>query len=211
MIGDGVLYECLADRRVEEVRTLVRSPLGIDRAIYRERLHDDFFDYSSVADVMAELDACFFCLGVSAAGMSESAYSRITFDLTLTAARAFADANPDGTFCYVSGEGTDSTEEGRAMWARVKGRTENAILELPLDAYMFRPGFVRPRPGKKSKTFLYRALYNILTPAYPILRRLAPTHVTTAENVGRAMLAVADTGYDKRILENPDINRLAGR
>ena len=142
--------------------------------------------------------------------MSEADYSRQTFDLTLAAARALATAHPGAAFCYVSGEKTDSTERGQAMWARVKGKTENALLALPLNAYMFRPGFIRACPGKTSKTLLYRLAYVALAPLYPLLKRLAPTRVTTSENLGRAMIAAATTGYSKRILENPDINALAG-
>jgi uncharacterized protein YbjT (DUF2867 family) len=133
---------------------------------------------------------------------------RQTFDLTLAAARALAAARPGATFCYVSGEGTDSTTLGRSMWARVKGETENALLRLPLEAFMFRPGFIRPRPGARSRTPLYRAIYAVAGPLYPLLRRLAPTHVTTAENLGRAMIAVAVSGYHTRVLENVDINAL---
>jgi uncharacterized protein YbjT (DUF2867 family) len=145
---------------------------------------------------------------VSAAGKSEAEYRRQTFDLTLAAARALAGAHPGATFCYVSGEGTDSSARGRVMWARVKGETENALLALPLEVYMFRPGFIRARPGGQSKTALYRALYAVIGPLYPLLRKIAPRHVTTVENVGRAMIAVADRGYSKRVLENPDINAL---
>jgi uncharacterized protein YbjT (DUF2867 family) len=156
------------------------------------------------------VDACFFCLGVSVAGLRESEYRRLTFDLTLAAARAIAEARrPGAVFCYVSGEGTDSTGRGRSMWARVKGETENALLALPLNAYMFRPGFIRPRPGARSKMSLYRILYSVLGPLYPVLKRLVPSHVTTAENIGRAMIRAADVGYPQRILENQDINALA--
>jgi uncharacterized protein YbjT (DUF2867 family) len=141
--------------------------------------------------------------------MSEAEYTRQTLDLTLAAARALARARPGATFCYVSGAGTDSTERGRAMWARVKGRTENALLTMSLEAYMFRPGFIRPRPGKVSKTALYRAVYAVIGPLYPLLKRLVPAHVTTAETVGRAMIACAMGGYPKRVLEARDINAAA--
>ena len=209
MVGDGVLHECLADPRVTSVLAVVRSPLGVSHPKLREHRRTDFFAYADLASELAAIDACFFCLGVSAAGKSEADYHRQTFDLTLAAARALAAARPGATFCYVSGEGTDSTERGRTMWARVKGKTENALLTLPLNAYMFRPGFIRARPGARSKTPLYRALYVVLGPLYPVLKRLAPRHVTTAENVGRAMIAAAAVGYPKRVLENPDINALA--
>jgi hypothetical protein len=210
MVGDGVLFECLTDARVTSVVAVGRSPLATTHPKLREVRRTDFFSYADLAPELAAVDACFFCLGVSAAGRSEADYRRQTFDLTLAAARALAGARPGAVFCYVSGEGTDSTAAGRTMWARIKGETENALLALPLDAYMFRPGFIRPRPGSKSKTPLYRAIYAVAGPLYPILRRVAARHVTTAEHVGLAMIAAAATGYPTRILENPDINALAG-
>jgi uncharacterized protein YbjT (DUF2867 family) len=210
MVGDGVLHECLADPRVTSVLALGRSPLGVTHNKLRELRRKDFFDYSDLALELRSIDACYFCLGVSAAGMSEAAYRRQTFDLTLSAARALATAHPNATFCYVSGEGTDSSERGRTMWARVKGATENALLLLPLSVYLFRPGFIRARPGVRSKTRLYRLLYPIIRPFFPLLKRVAPKHVTTAENIGRAMIAVSIGRYPKRVLENPDINEAAG-
>ena len=209
MVGDGVLHECLGDDRVSSVLALVRSPTGFTHPKLREHTHTDFFDYSDLSSELAETDACFFCLGVSSAGMKEPAYVHLTYDLTLAAANALAAARPGATFCYVSGEGTDSSEQGQTMWARVKGCTENALLQLPLDAYMFRPGFIRPRAGKQSKTLLYRVTYALLTPAYPLLRRVAAKHVTTSEHIGRAMIEAATSGYSKRVLENEDINALA--
>jgi len=208
MVGDGVLHECLTDPRVTSILAIVRSPLAVTHPKLKELRRTDFFNYDDLAQELSTIDACFFCLGVSAAGMKEAQYHRLTFDLTLAAARALAKARPGAVFCYVSGEATDSTERGRAMWARVKGKTENAILALPLKGFMFRPGFIRARPGAKSKTMLYRVLYVIGGPLYPLLKRVAPTHVTTSENVARAMLAVATSGYSKRILENTDINAL---
>jgi uncharacterized protein YbjT (DUF2867 family) len=210
MVGDGVLHECLADARVTSVLAVGRSPLGLTHPKLREQSRTDFFGYGDLAKELATIDACFFCLGVSSVGMKEAEYRRLTYDLTLEAARALAIAKPGATFCYVSGESTDSTERGRTMWARVKGKTENDLLKLPLDAYMFRPGFIRPRSGARSKTPAYRALYAVFGPLYPLLRRLAPTHVTTSENLGLAMIAVAVDGYSKRILENVDINALGG-
>ncbi len=206
MVGDGVLHECLADKRVTRVLAIGRSPIGVTHPKLEERLRTNFFDYSDLASGMASTDACFFCLGVSSAGMSEGDYVRQTFDITLAAARALAAARPGATFCYVSGEGTDSSESGRSMWARVKGRTENALFKLPLSAYMFRPGFIRPRPGKRSKTRLYSVLYAVLTPMYPLLKRIAPGHVTTVEDIGRAMIAVAANGFSKHVLDSADIN-----
>jgi uncharacterized protein YbjT (DUF2867 family) len=210
MVGDGVLHECLSDPRVTSVLALGRSPLGIKHFKLREIRRKDFFDYSDLARELRAIDACYFCLGVSAAWMSEAAYRRQTFDLTLAAARALATAHPNATFCYVSGEGTDSSERGRTMWARVKGATENALLQLPLSVYLLRPGFIRARPGVRSKTRLYRILYPFVRPFFPLLQRIAPMHVTTAENIGRAMIAVSIGRYPKRVLENPDINLAAG-
>ncbi|HJP58633.1 MAG TPA: hypothetical protein VJ865_01485 [Gemmatimonadaceae bacterium] len=208
MVGDGVLHECLADPRVASILAVSRSALSITHARLREIRRKDFFDYRDLSSELEDVDACFFCLGVSSIGMSEKDYHHLTYDLTLSAASALAAAHPNATFCYVSGEGTDSSERGRRMWARVKGKTENALLALPLDAYMFRPGFIRPRPGARSKTRWYRLAYAILNPLYPLLSKLAPRHMTTSENVAHAMLAVADVGYEKRVLENLDINAL---
>jgi uncharacterized protein YbjT (DUF2867 family) len=208
MVGDGVLHECLTDARVASVLAVTRSPLSIAHAKLREIRRKDFFDYRDLTQELEDIDACFFCLGVSSVGMKEKDYYHLTYDLTLSAASALAAAHPNATFCYVTGEGTDSSERGRRMWARVKGKTENALLALPLDAYMFRPGFIRPRPGARSKTRWYRLAYAILNPLYPLLSRLAPKHMTTSENVAHAMLAVATNGYEKRVLENWDINAL---
>src|SRR5437868_7814509 len=151
MVGDGVLHECLADPRVTSVLAIGRSPLSISHPKLRQKQRTDFFSYADLTSDLATIDACFFCLGVSSVGMTEADYYRQTSDLTLAAARALAAARPGATFCYVSGEGTDSSERGRSMWARVKGKTENALLELPLKAYMFRPGFIRPRPGTRDR------------------------------------------------------------
>ena len=209
MVGDAVLHECLGEARVTRVLAIVRSPLVVRHPKLRELRRGDFYAYDDLAAELATIDACFFCLGVSAVGMSEAAYERQTFDLTLAAARALAAAHPGATFCYVSGQGTDSTERGRMMWARVKGKTENAILALPLDAYMFRPGFIRPRPGGVAPKAWYGALYPLARVLYPLLHALAPRHMTTAEHVGRAMIAAAASGYPKRLLENADIDALA--
>jgi len=208
MVGDGVLHECLGDPRVTSVLAVTRSGLSITHPKLREIRRKDFFDYRDLSRELEEIDACFFCLGVSSVGMSERDYYHQTYELTLSAANALAAAHPNATFCYVTGEGTDSSERGKRMWARVKGKTENALLALPLNAYMFRPGFIRPRPGARSKTRLYRLAYAILNPLYPVLSKLAPKHMTTSENVAHAMLAVADVGYEKRVLENWDINKL---
>ncbi|MER5873012.1 epimerase [Streptomyces sp. NPDC002044] len=211
MIGRGVLRECLRDDSVESVLVFGRTPLGVTHPKLRERVQDDPSDLSAPDLDPTAYDACFFCLGVSSVGMREEAYRRVTYDLTLAVARPLAAANPALTFVYVSGEGTDSTERGRSMWARVKGRTENALLELPFRAYMFRPGIVRPMHGVASKTRLYRTLYAVTAPLFPLLRRIAPDLVTTTEDLGRAMIAVAapsGAGVPGRILRPRDINRL---
>jgi uncharacterized protein YbjT (DUF2867 family) len=209
MIGSGVLLECLRSPRIESILAIGRSRTSLARPKLRELVHTNLFDYADIRDELSGYDACYFCLGVSAAGRNESDYTRITYDLTMAAARALFAVNPSITFCYVSGQGTDSTERGRLMWARVKGRTENALLALPFRAFMFRPGFVRPAHGVRSRTALYRAVYAVAGPVYPILKRVFPKHVTTSENLGRAMIRVAVEEYPKRILENGDINALA--
>ncbi|NMO17215.1 NAD(P)H-binding protein [Pyxidicoccus fallax] len=210
MVGQGVLRECLLDDGVEQVLAIGRSATGQNHAKLREIVHKDLLDYSAIEGELSGYDACFFCLGVSSAGMAEADYTRVTYDLTLAAARVLARLNPGMTFIYVSGVGTDSSEKGRAMWARVKGRTENALLQLPFKAkYMFRPGFIQPMHGIVSKTKLYRVLYAVVGPLYPVWKTLFPKYVTTTEQVGRAMLHVACQGAPKTVLENEDINALA--
>jgi uncharacterized protein YbjT (DUF2867 family) len=208
MVGSGVLDECLKEPQVQSVLVVGRNPCGVVHQKLLEIIHTNFFDYSDVKADLQGYDACFFCLGVSAAGMTEADYYRVTYNLTLTAAGVLARLNPELTFCYVSGEGTDSTEHGHFMWARVKGKTENHLLQMPFNAYMFRPGLIQPMTEVLSKTKLYRAVYKVLDPMFPLLRRLLPRHVTTTENVGRAMIRVAANGYHKRVLENADINEL---
>ena len=208
MVGSGVLSECIKEPQVQSVLVVGRNPCGVAHPKLRELIRSDFFDYSDARSYLRGYDACFFSLGVSAAGMTEAAYYRLTYELTISAAGALAELNPKLTFCYVSGEGTDSTERGRFMWARVKGKTENHLLRMPFNAYMFRPGLIQPLTGVRSKTKLYRAIYTVLDPLFPLLKRLFPNHVTTAENIGRAMIRVAANGYSKRVLENTDINVL---
>jgi len=210
MVGRGALLACLEDDRVRAVLVVGRTACGIEHAKIREIVHRDFFDYAAIQPEFSGCDACFFCLGVSSAGMKESEYHRLTYDLTLAAAASIATVNTRLTFCYVSGTGTDSTERGRTMWARVKGKTENALLRMPFKAaFMFRPGYIQPLDGIKSKTRLYQSLYVVVKPLYPVLRRLFPRFVTTTRNVGRALIAVAAGGYPERVLESDDINGLA--
>jgi uncharacterized protein YbjT (DUF2867 family) len=209
MVGQGVLRECLRDPDVERVLAVGRSATGQRHEKLAELVHSNLLDYSSVEHALTGYDACFFCLGVSSAGMSEQDYRRVTYDLTLAAAQTLARRNPGMTFIYVSGAGTDSTGRGRSMWARVKGETENALLKLPFKAaYMFRPGYIQPLHGVTSKTRLYRALYVVMAPLYPVWKRLFPRYVTTTEQVGRAMLQVAKRGALKHVLENEDLNVL---
>jgi len=210
MVGQGVLKECLADPEVESILIVGRSEVGVEDAKVRQFVHSDLFDYSGLEGELAGFDGCFFCLGVSAAGMSEEAYHRISVDLTLAAAQALSRLNPEMTFIYVSGTGTDSTEQGRIMWARVKGKTENELMKLPFEAaYMFRPAYIQPLDGIQSRTKAYRVLYSIAGPLFPALQALFPRYVTTTEKVGLAMLQVAKQGNSQPLLENDDINRLA--
>lgn len=212
MVGRGVLLECLDDPRIERVLSLVRRATGLAHPKLREIVHDDFFRYDGLEAEFARLDACFFCLGVSSIGMSEREYHRVTYELTLAAAAALA-ATADGrlVFCYVSGEGTDSSERGRVRWARVKGKTENAIRRMPFKAaFMFRPGYIQPLRGIRSKTRWYQAVYDMTGRLYPVLRQVLPRHMTTTVNIGRAMIRVAADGYPSAILDSAEINRAAG-
>ena len=210
MVGAGVLLECLDDPRVDSVLVVGRTPTGVVHPKLEEVRHADFFDYEALRPRFSGLDACFFCLGVSSAGKSEAEYARLTFDLTLAAARAILEASPGAVFVYVSGVGTDSTERGRVMWARVKGRTENALLALPFrGAYMMRPGFIQPMRGVRSRTTLYRAFYSVFAPLFPLARKFFPSHVVTTVDVGRAMIRLAAEGDFRKILEPADILRLA--
>lgn len=209
MIGQGVLRECLLDPDVEAVVSVVRNRSGASHTKLREIEHGDFLDYTAIAAGLAGFDACFFCLGVSSAGMAEPDYRRVTYDYPLAAARALVARSPGATFVYVSGQGADSTEKGRIMWARIKGAAENALLRIPFHAvYIFRPGVIQPLHGITSRTAAYRVLYAITAPLLPLLKKLFPLQITTTEQVGRAMLQVARSGAPKRILENPDINQL---
>jgi uncharacterized protein YbjT (DUF2867 family) len=211
MVGSGVLQECLVDARVRRVLSIGRSTSGIRHAKLEELVRSDLFHYDDVRASLAGRDACFFCAGVSAVGMDEASYSRVTFDLTVAAADALASASPGIRFCYVSGAGTDASARGRVMWARVKGRTENRLLDTPgIEAYMFRPGYIQPMKGVRSKTRLYRWVYTLVSPLYPLLGPLLPGQMTTSEKVGRAMINVAAQGCGRRVLEVRDINEIAG-
>src|SRR6202051_3872425 len=209
MVGQGVLRECLLDPDVESVLAVGRSPTGQRHANLREIVHDDFLDFSAIESELTGFDACFFCLGVSSVGMSEDRYRHLTHDITLAAATALSKLNPGMVFVYVTGQGTDSTEPGRLMWARVKGTTENDLLKLPFKAaYMFRPAGIQPLHGVKSKTGWVQAIYVGAAPLLSLLNRVGPKSMTTTEQVGRAMIRVARDGYTKPVLESEDINRV---
>jgi len=209
MVGQGVLRECLLDPDVRSVLSIGRSTTGQQHEKLHEIVHEDFSDFSAIEPELSGFDACFFCLGVSSAGMTEEQYERVTYDFTMAAAQTLARLNPGMTFIYVSGAGTDSTERGSTMWARVKGKTENALLRLPFKAaYMFRPGVIQPLHGIKSKTKSYRVFYAVTRPLLPILKALFPRYVTTTEQVGRAMIKAARQGAPKPVLESQDINSL---
>lgn len=211
MVGKGVLLECLDDPNVSSVLIVNRSSIEIKHPKLTEILIEDFFDLGKIENELAGYNACFFCLGTSSAGKKEESYHKITFDLTLHFAKTLLRKNPQITFCYVSGAGTDSTEKGRSMWARVKGKTENALLKLPFKAaYMFRPGFIQPMKGVKSKTKIYNAIYLVLKPLFAVLK-VFPKLATNTEKFGKAMINVVVKGYDKSILEIVDINLLAQR
>ena len=209
MVGQGVLRECLIDPGVERVLVVGRSPTGVRNAKLTEIIHGDFTDYSAIESQLTGFDACFFCLGVSSIGMNEERYRHLTYDVTLAAATTLARLNPQMTFTYVTGAGTDSTEQGTRMWARVKGKTENDLLKLPFKgAYMFRPGAIQPMHGIRSKTAWVQVVYTATWPLWSVLRRISPRLVTSTEQMGRAMIHVARTGYPSKILEMEDINSL---
>ena len=209
MVGQGVLRECLLDPDVQSILSIERSAIGQRHPKLRELVHKNFLDFSGIENELSGFDACFFCLGISSAGMSEENYERITYGYTLAAAQMLARLNPGMTFVYVSGMGTDSSERGRTMWARVKGKTENALLRLPFKAaYLFRPAAIVPLHGIKSKTKVYQVFYGLLGPILPLLKGRFPKYVTTTKQLGRAMLTVAKHGAPKPILESTDINNL---
>ena len=211
MIGQGVLRECLLDPSVERVLVVVRRATGQQHDKLREIVHGDFSDFSAIERELAGYDACFYCLGVSSVGMSEADYTRVTYDHAMAAGRVLSRLNPSMTFVFISGGGTDSTERGKSMWARVKGKTENALLALPFKAaFMFRPALIIPQHGIVSRTRLYRIVYAVIGPLYPVWKALFPSIVTTTDNVSKAMLRVAGDAGDakKRVLENRDINEL---
>jgi uncharacterized protein YbjT (DUF2867 family) len=210
MLGQGVLRACLLDPDVTEVLSIGRRANETAHAKLRAIVHGDFTDFTAIEPRLAGYEACFFCLGSTSVGLTETEYTRVTYDVALAAARALCRQSPGMTFVFISGRGTDATEAGKTMWARVKGKTENAIAALPFKAaYMFRPGYIQPVHGEKSRTRWTRNTYFLAGWLYPLWRALFPRHVTTTEKLARAMLAVAKHGTDKRVLEIEDINRIA--
>lgn len=206
MVGEGVLHECLQHPDVSQILVVGRKSCGTVHPKLTEVIHSDFFNWSPLSGKLSSYDACFFCMGVSSVGMKEDQYTRLTYDLTLGVARILASLNPQMTFCYVSGAGTDSTEKGKSMWARVKGRTENALIQLPFkSAYMFRPGLIKPTEGMKNTLGVYKALGWL----YPVIKLLAPKFACSLQEIGLAMIHAAQRGYSKNILEVPDIVELA--
>ncbi len=210
MIGSGVLLECLTDQQIESVVSIVRRATGVTHPKLRELIHEDFLDLVPICADLADADACFYCLGISSAGVKEADYRRVTYDFTMAAAKELLAESPRSTFCFVSGAGTDGSGAGRVMWARVKGQTERALLAMPFKAaFMFRPGYIQPLKGVRSKTALYQMIYTVVGPLYPILQRVVPRQVTTTVDLAHAMIEVARAGDSRHVLETPDINRLA--
>lgn len=206
MLGQGVLRECLVAPDVDGVLAIGRHATGLTHPKLREIVHRDLWNFSSIEPELHGFGACFFCLGVTSAGMAEADYTRVTYGITMAAAEPLCRLNPDMTFVFVSGAGADSTERGRIMWARVKGKAENALLRLPFKSYVFRPGIVLPMHGERSRTAAYRVLYSMTKPLLPLLKRVWPNQILTTEQFGRAMLVVARHGAPKRVLESADIN-----
>jgi|SRR5450432_131206 uncharacterized protein YbjT (DUF2867 family) len=205
MVGEGVLIECLNHPDVEQVLIISRKPGGISHPKLREIIHADFFNLAPIEAQLAGFDACFFCLGISSVGISREEYKHTTYDLTMNLGQLLAKINPEMTFCYVTGAGTDSSEHGRIAWARVKGATENALMRLFKKAYMFRPGFMKASPGQKN----LKSFYKFLSWIYPIGRAVYPAGFCTLEEVGKAMINAVSKGYPKKILEVKDIVQLA--
>jgi uncharacterized protein YbjT (DUF2867 family) len=209
MVGQGALRECLLDPGVETVVTIGRSATGQRHPKLRELVHADLLDYSAIENELTGFDACLFCLGIASTGVSEADYSRITYGIPVAAARALLRLNPGMVFVHISAAGADSSETGRIMWARVKGRTENALLQMPFKGvHVFRPAMIRPMHGIESRTTLYRILYKVLGPVLAPLEKRFPRYVTSTETIGKAMLKVVRQGAPKPILECEDINRL---
>ncbi|MGB0369424.1 MAG: NAD-dependent epimerase/dehydratase family protein [Flavobacteriales bacterium] len=210
MIGKGVLLECLDDARIKEVLLINRRSLGMEHPKLTEVLLKDFIDPNPIKNEIAGYDVVYFCLGVSVAGMTEEAYTKITYDYTINFAKAYKEVNPEGSFFYVSGTGTDSSESSRAMWKNVKGKVENELLKMGFKtALMFRPGAIRPMRGIKSRTPLYQNMYTVIKPFWGLFERMMGDNLTNTTLIGKAMINAGLKGSEKVHLENPDINALA--
>ncbi|WP_337085665.1 NAD-dependent epimerase/dehydratase family protein [Elizabethkingia anophelis] len=206
MVGEGVLQESISNPNVEKILLINRKPSGYTHPKIEEILHSDFSDISALTSQVTGYNACFFCLGVSSIGMNEEQYTKVTYDLTLGFAKTLAEVNPQMTFCYVSGASTDSTEKGKQMWARVKGKTENDLMKLPFKAvYNFRPGFMKPTKGAKN----INGFFKFINAVYPLLRAISSTYFLTLEEVGKAMINAVLHGYPKHVLEVGDIKKLS--
>jgi len=205
MVGQGVLLSCLDDPEISEVLVVGRSPVRQQHAKLTEILRPDLFDLGPVTDRLAGYDACFFCLGVSSVGMKEDRYRQLTYDLTLSIAETLAPGNPEMAFEYISGEGTDTTEQGKTMWARIKGATENAVMALPFTGYAIRPGFIQASRGVRPRNRVYAVAYTLTGWLFPVIRRLAPNAVITSDELGHAMIAIARTRPTQRIWRTRDL------
>jgi uncharacterized protein YbjT (DUF2867 family) len=206
MVGEGVLHECLQHPDVESILVINRRPCGVTHSKLKEIIHVDFFDLLPIESMLSGYNACFFCAGVSSVGMKEPEYTRIAYELTMNLAKSLSKLNPDMTFCYVSGAGTDSSEKGRMMWARVKGKTENDLMKLQFkNVYAFRPAFMKPTKGQKNAP----AFYKYILWLYPVLHTLFPQYFGTLRDVGLAMINCASFGVEKKVLEAKDIAELA--
>jgi uncharacterized protein YbjT (DUF2867 family) len=208
MVGQAMLAQCLGDLGINSVLVVGRTPVGWQDDKLREVIHPDFLDFTDLADDFAGVDACFFCLGVSSVRMKEADYRRITKDITLAAADVLVRASPDAVFVYISGMGTDSTEHGRVMWARVKGETENALLAMPFHAYAVRPGFIQAVGDGQSKTTLYAVGYRVIGWLYPILRKVAPKYVIRSDELAQGMIELARQRPQQRVVESADLRAL---
>lgn len=210
MVGKGVLLTCLENENVDSILLISRKPIGIKHPKLKEIIPQDFYDLSQIENQLSGYNACFFCLGISAFRMKEVDYKWITYDLTLSIANTLVALNPDMVFCYVSGQGTDTSEKKKIMWARVKGSTENALLALPFKAaYMFRPGFIQRMKGVRSSTSLYNGIYTVINPILPAAKSLFPNSITSNYQIGMAMINCVLFGYEKHQLGNTDINLIA--
>jgi len=206
MVGEGVLHECLRHPDVEKILVINRRPCGISSPKLFEIIHNDFFDFSPIESSLIGFNACFFCAGVTSINKSESEYYSLTYTLTMGIAQRLAKFNPEMIFCYISGAGTDSTEKGKSMWARVKGKTENDLMKLPFRrVYAFRPGFLQPTKGLKN-VHKYYPIFGLL---FPLFRLTLSKYISTLKELGLAMINAAIIGYEKQVLEVPDIVRLS--